>query len=154
MNQSQQSQPQTVSGVRVPGALVQHSFDWQVSSVIVGTEVWIGTATNRVQAADGSRPAALSLNENITINTLAVSPSFPPGLGFGLSPNHRSRSTSGQDVLFVSSTRPAFINRWIVPTFGFTLVTIETNGSAASRVNGGLHYGNPASVTATAASMW
>lgn len=154
--QTRESASRVVAGVTVPGTVVSHWFDWQIRSVVLATDVWVGSGGMRATPIGSGtyniQVANISLTENISINRLAFSFSFPPGFG-GLAPNMRTRTITGHDVLFLSSTRGSFQNTWYVPTFGLGLVAIETMASSGVRVGGGIMFGDAVVATVRMASM-
>ena len=115
---------------------VQHWFDWSWRSLILGSNVWIGSGGLRATSLTISPVAILTLNENVIVNRLAWSASLPPG--FGPFPNAGSFSVSHFNVLLVSASRGSFTNEWFVPTFGAPLVTIETTAGSFVQVHPGV----------------
>lgn len=137
----------------IPGTRVQHWFDWAMREFLIGTDIFIGAGGMSATVLDIAPAETISLTETITVNSLALSASFPAGFGLGLSPNVRNISISGHNTLFVSTSRSAFTNSWVVPTLGATLLTIQTNAVSASRVNHSVLFGNPASVSTFASQL-
>lgn len=142
-----------IGGVMIPGTRTEHWFDWRVETILIATYCWVGQGGMRASALQIAPVANITLTETITINRTALSFSFPPGVGGGLSPNIGTRMISASDVLFVATVRGSFENTWRVPTLWADLVTIQTVASSGARVGTGVQHGRPATVTAVMSSV-
>jgi len=134
-------------GAMIPGTRVEHWFDWQIHTVVIGTDVWVGSGGMRASVLQVAPASSISITENITVNSLATSISFPASFGVGLAPNTRSFSITAHDALMVSATRGSFRNSWHVPTLNSNLVTISTSTSSGVRNGHSVAFGNVATAT-------
>jgi hypothetical protein len=141
------SAPRAEGSIWIPGTRVEQWFPWQINTILIGTEVWVGNGGMRASVLQIAPAANLTLTETITLNRTAISPSFPFGFGVGLSPHVRTYTISASDTLFVSATRGSFQNLWPVPTLWSTLVEINTSASTGIRTGIGVSFGHPASIT-------
>ena len=133
-------------GTTIPGTRVEHWFDWQIHTVLLGTDVWVGSGGMRASVLQVAPASNISITENITVNSLATSISFPVSFGVGLAPNTASFSVATENALMLSANRGSFRNVWHVPTLNANLVTISTSGVSAVRHGHNVTFGNVATV--------